>query len=550
MDDQLTETYNDLLKGHYDCPDRIVLNAFHRMGHSAGGFRTWWRALHGNDDTLNKEHLMRYASRFTRRVKAYTDKHHIPLIYCRPKERKHELAEQHLPVDPHFCGLFLVIISRANGLVWDVQATKNGGIHLRKHYRFINHLFFHIIDPEWGHITVRMSTHPPFGAMVILNGHEFVARQARQAGLDFEQSSNCFQDIMQPAELAQIADTSYAPHAIGQLHQLCDRWLYATCLHFVLSQEEREQSGFAYRYSLFQMEYSRNLIFQRPAQMEQVFNALIDRSRTHLTLERIKTIFGRKRRPHRKGQFKGQRVPEERIFETPAYDLTIFKVHFGAVTLKLYTKGENVLRAEAVVHNAKALKSKRSLAHFPAALTELRALLVRFLNQLACLNRPFVADDTLDRIGQATFVGNARVAGVDLNQIRLRTVMHAVIALAPTPRGFSVSELAVKVRHLLGWPPERYLARHAAYDLKKLRGKLWVAKIGKSRRYEPTSLGLKTMAALLTLRTKVIQPLLAATTQHFPSGDPAPQTDLDIQYGKVQTEMSTLFQLLNISSQQ
>ena len=547
MDDQLTETYADLLAGHYDCPDRIVLNAFFRMGHSPGGFRTWWRTLHGNDDNLNKAYLMRYASRFTRRVKAYTDKHHIPLVYCRPKERKHELAEQHLPADPHFRGLFLVIISRANGLVWDVKPTKYGGIHLSKHYRFVNHISFHIMDPEWGHITLRMSSHPPFGTMVILNGHEFVARQARQAGLDFQQTSNCFTDIMQPADLAQIADTSYASHTIGQLRQVCDRWLYSTCLNFVLSKEEREQSRFAYQYSLFQMEYSRNLIFHRPAQMEQVFNALIDRSRTHLTLERIKTIFGRKRRPHRKGQFKGQRVPEERIFETPAYDLTIFKIHFGSVTLKLYTKGENVLRAEAVVHHAKALKSKRSLEHFSSALTELRTLLIRFLNQLACLNRPFVADDTLDTIGQATVVGKARVAGIDLNNVRLRTVMQAVIALAPTPRGFSVAELAAKVRKLLGWSSDSYLSRHAAYDLKKLRGKLWVSMIGKSRRYQPTPTGIKTMAALLTLRTIVIQPLLAAA-QFPPTHGSLQQTDLDIQYGKVQTEMSALFRLLGIST--
>ncbi len=280
--------------------------------------------------------------------------------------------------------------------------------------------------------------------------------------------------------------------------------------------------------------------------MEQVFNALIDRSRIHLILERIKTIFGRKRRPHRKGRFKGQRVPEERIFETPAYDLTIFKINFGAVTLKLYTKGENVLRAEAVVHNIKALKSKRSLEHFSSTLTELRTLLIRFLNQLAGLARPYVADDTLDTIGHPTKVGKARVAGIDLNNLRLRTVMQAVIALAPAPRGFSVSQLAAKVRSLLGWATDRYLSRHAAYDLKKLRGKLWGTMIDKSRRYEPTPLGIRVMAALLTLRTKIFKPFLAAA-QASPANGPKQKTDLDIQYAKVLSEMLSLFQLLGIS---
>ena len=38
----------------------------------------------------------------------------------------------------------------------------------------------------------------------------------------------------------------------------------------------------------------------------------------------------------------------EVVLETPAYDLTVFKVHFGKLTLKAYTKGERVLRFEVV----------------------------------------------------------------------------------------------------------------------------------------------------------------------------------------------------------
>ena len=45
------------------------------------------------------------------------------------------------------------------------------------------------------------------------------------------------------------------------------------------------------------MEYSRNLIFEIGGQMEQVFQALIDRSRAPLDLKTIKTILGYKRRP-------------------------------------------------------------------------------------------------------------------------------------------------------------------------------------------------------------------------------------------------------------
>jgi hypothetical protein len=42
---------------------------------------------------------------------------------------------------------------------------------------FVNHYSFHIWDEEWGHITFKMSGHPPFSVQVMLklNGHEYVA---------------------------------------------------------------------------------------------------------------------------------------------------------------------------------------------------------------------------------------------------------------------------------------------------------------------------------------------------------------------------------------
>src|SRR6266581_6947056 len=47
MPDALSEHYADLLEGSYDCVDRLVLNAYFRLGHSGGGFRTWWQKLYG-----------------------------------------------------------------------------------------------------------------------------------------------------------------------------------------------------------------------------------------------------------------------------------------------------------------------------------------------------------------------------------------------------------------------------------------------------------------------------------------------------------------------
>ena len=154
------------------------------------------------------------------------------------------------------------------------------------------------------------------------------------------------------------------PRTIGRLSQACERWIYTTCLCFALDLEEQKRSGFHYQYSNYQVEYSRNLIFEIGGHMDQVFQALIDRSRVLLDLKTVKTILGYMRRPkYRKRKKKS--AEWEVAVEKPAYDLTIFKLHCGKLTLKIYTKGERVLRIEAIVHNTQELRSGRSLEKFP-----------------------------------------------------------------------------------------------------------------------------------------------------------------------------------------
>src|SRR3977135_4011793 len=77
MTDGLSTLYQDLLGGSYDCVDRIVLNAYFRMGHDPGGFRVWWRALTGSDEKLENASLRRMAGRFSRRVRGYAKAHDI-----------------------------------------------------------------------------------------------------------------------------------------------------------------------------------------------------------------------------------------------------------------------------------------------------------------------------------------------------------------------------------------------------------------------------------------------------------------------------------------
>lgn len=548
MRDQFSEHYDELLEGGYDCVDRIVLNAYFPLGVSEGGFRSWWRLLSGSDQGLDNAHLMRMAGRFSRRLRAWAQARQIPVVDCTVGERKHEIAQEYLSTHELRPGLFMILVYRSPALVWDVRMTgggKIGNIESKKPWPYVNHYHFQILDPEWGHITIKMSGHPPFGAQVMLNGHEYVAAQARQKNIAFTKEGNCFTHTPDPAGLARVADTLSEERTIGRLSQLCERWIYSTCLLFALDLEEQRRSGFRYQYSIYQVEYSRNLQFQTGGEMEQVFQSLIDRTRAPLDLAQVRTIFGSKKRPCRRKLEHGR---YEVAVETPAYNLTVFKVHYGKLTLKIYTKGERVLRIEVIVHNTKELACGRSLPNFGKIVQLLKQILERFLDTLHFMDVCFIADDTLEKLPLPSRVGKSRVGGVDFNRPRMRAVAHAVIALATSPTGFTASELAQKVAALSGLPPSSYGPRQAAYDLKKLRGKKLVDKIGPSRRYQPTRQGLRALTALMVLRDKVIKPLLAASGRLQRGPKPKNITPIDHHYYRLQAGMRNLFQDMGIAA--
>ena len=152
-------------------------------------------------------------------------------------------------------------------------------------------------------------------------------RQARKAGIVFTKEGNCFTTISDAAGLAKIADTLSDHRAIGRLSQVCERWIY-TCVCFALDFDEQKRSGFRYQYSNYQIEYSRNLVFEVGGHMDQVFQALIDRSRAPLDLKTIRTIFGYRHRPIYRRRTKRSAECEVAV-ERPTYDLTIFKLHCG-----------------------------------------------------------------------------------------------------------------------------------------------------------------------------------------------------------------------------
>ena len=233
------------------------------------------------------------------------------------------------------------------------------------------------------------------------------------------------------------------------------------------------------------------------------------------------------------------------MIEKPQYGLTWFRISFGLLQLKAYTKGEHVLRFEATVHNTKELRCRRSLENFPEIITRLAGMADRFATTLDCADIGFLPDGILDELPLPSQIGATRTGGIDLNKPRIRAALAAALALAAAPHGFTVAEHAAKVRPMTG--QAGYTTRQAAYDLRKLRGKQLAVKPGRTRRYHIPPDAARTIAALLALRDHVIAPILAGVRSPRRGRKPTHWTAIDRDYETLRIGMQTLFHDLGIT---
>jgi hypothetical protein len=329
----------------------------------------------------------------------------------------------------------------------------------------------------------------------------------------------------------------------GRLIDVCERWIYSSCLCFALDLDEQRKTDFRYSFSVYQLEFSRNLLFTRGAVVDTVFNGVIDRTRATLDIPTLKTIFGYRNRPYKRTA-RGKPPRFEVTVEKPVYDLTVFKVHFDSLTLKVYSKGERVLRFEAIVHNAKRLKCGRKITRFAQIAKMLRDILYRFMSALHYVDVSFIDAHSIQSWHMPTVNKTGRIAGIDIDNPRIKAFMESLIALSIDPFGITTPKLAREVRERTGNPD--YLTRHAAYDLHKFRAKGIVAKGAVNRTYTVTPDGLRAMTAYLTIRDKVLIPLITRACK--PTRGPKPVDDELKHYRNIQNELCQLFEELKIAA--
>jgi len=520
--------YRNLLDGVYCSFDRIVIGAYFTMLHSPGGLLTWFRRLHP-DKPLDKNQLMRFACRFGRRTQAFAKANHIPILYPEKGTRKHELAQTYLKdfQKPH--GIFLIMVVSERALIYDsfTPKTKAENLHrsLTAKWRMVNYYYFHLRDKNWGHVTIGISSHPPFAAKIILNGHEWLAQRAKRRGLTFEQQGNCFVDLLEEHALQELADTL----SEGHLTEVCRHWMSRVMMG--LTTAELKASNLTRRFSLMQVEYSHNMLFRQPRHLRWVYQAMIDNTRQRLKPGTINTVFGKDRR--------GVKIKSMSLrIENPEYDLTTVNVWCGKNRIKTYDKGERVLRTEVTINHARSLGLKKSLSAWPKYGARMVQMITAFHNTLEAAAQCRLPSTVLEDLQAPTMQHGTRIPGISLTHQRVMTVLRTAVELAKRPNGFTAAELYAQVRDRI--PDQAYTKSQLTYDLRKLKAKTLLVKIKGRQRYCFTSEGLQTAVGLLVFREEILAPVLALAHIDKKRGPKPRLNERDQHYREIQLHLEAL----------
>ena len=204
--------YSSLLVFVYHCFDRIVIN-----GYLSGLSRPeqvvyFFREVLGIP-VVDKEVLSQRTNDYQNWVEAYARNHKIPIEWAEKGVRKEDYV---LPAlrrmeKNNAYGVYFIFKSMEQGRTFRITVPKyptqdpNYRILAHQRSRF-THYYFYIRDEVLGPIIVRVASFFPFHATYWLNGHSFIERELKRAGIGFRKNDNAFLAVDDVAALQAAAD--------------------------------------------------------------------------------------------------------------------------------------------------------------------------------------------------------------------------------------------------------------------------------------------------------------------------------------------------------
>jgi hypothetical protein len=488
-----------------ECVDRVYLNGYVKYLQMPGGLITFIREQMGYP-IPSPMVLAEVTKAFRKAVARFAAQEGLLIVDFAKGEAKDETAREHLAHFQKSSGV--VLIGKAQEKTWGYTARrKDRGTKVWFEYSrrtvFVTHYYFYILDEEFGLFFIKVCTYFPFDAKVCFNGHEWAKQQLRKAGIEFEALSNGFLSCAEPEHLQTICHQLDAE----KIQALFDRWVDQ--IPWPLSAQQ-QAAGYRHQLSIWQMEVSRTQVFADPEQGWALVEALI---RDNLDLgrpDRVSLIFARRVTQRTPSEFH-TRVVREGVQPT-------LRIRYKHSVLKQYLKDGRALRTEMMFNNTKDFDLNRGLHSSFARLFEMGCEFNRrLLEQEQVSEDCFTPIQNLHQLGCSTITAEGqRASALRFGDRRVMALLEALACHAYIVSDIGNRTLRPVVAQLLGLTPESYSSAQMTYDLRRLRLKGLIERIGNSHRYRLTTLGIKVVTFFTKLYQRIFCPGLAAMVPEQP----------------------------------
>jgi len=206
------------------------------------------------------------------------------------------------------------------------------------------HLYFYLLDRDFGLMHLRLQTWLPLSLQVCINGREWLARQMQQAGIAYEQKENCFTHISDLPRAQALLDR------LGELPwgQILNRW--ARWVNPWLGAEARPRLR-PYYWTVRQDEYATDVMFQNEEALAEIYPGLCRQAIEQFSSPQVLRFLGRRTNTLFNGEVCST---QERRREG-----VCVKHRVEENSIKMYDKQGSVLRVETTLTHAQGFRVYR-----------------------------------------------------------------------------------------------------------------------------------------------------------------------------------------------
>jgi hypothetical protein len=510
----LPRTVADVIRQHVTLEvegiDRMYLNVYQPTLQTDRGVAAFFRFHRGH--TFASSVLMEpISAAFLRHVETFVAQHGIPFFTFAKKQRKDDVAAEHLARFSGSEGVLFVGKAQEKVPVFRTEKRTNPATGQKypwivKTTANVNQLYFYCVDEDFGPFFLKFSTYFPYNAKLCINGHEYVKRQLAKESIAFEPLDNGVLSCANPRRLQQLCDGLSA----AKIDALLRKWL-ARLPHPFTSGDRR--AGYRYDVSILQAEFSLTQVLDRPQTGRIFFEEVI---RENLDLGRpdqVQLIFARRVTQRTPGRFRTRVLTKD---VTPS-----LHIDYKNTRIKQYHKEGRALRTETTINNSRDFGIGKRLHNLPA-LREIGFQANRRLLDVQTISQDCaVGEAAFQRVTQTQVVAGQRVSALRYGDPAVLALLGALLVFRLLPRGFTNRALRDHWAPLLGLLPSQLTPGRMTYQLRRLRLHGLIVRQADSHRYQVTDEGLRVAWFFTRSYARIVRPGLSLLEDPLPGDDHA-----------------------------